>query len=585
MDNKKIAQILQEVGDVLEIKGEDRFRINAYHNAAMRVLNHPKDLADIVDENPDLLTKIPGIGQYMKTHIEELVSTGACREFEKILRSIPAGLLKMLRIRGVGPKKVKLFYSELKIHDIQGLEQAAKDGLLAKLPGMGEKSQKEILEGIKEHSRFDLERSLISEALMEAEKYIDHMKKCKNVKRIEYAGSLRRRKETIGDVDLLVGIASGSSDSSAKVMDHFVKYKEIMKVLANGKTKSAVILESGIQVDLRVVDDNVFGAAMHYFTGSKAHNIKVRDMAKKKGLKVNEYGVFKRTHDKEKGKLIACKTEEDMFKAVGLPYIIPELRKGDDEIEFAKKYVGKKMPKLIELNDLKGDLHLHSTWSDGKSSIEEIAKTYKKAGFKYIAMCDHSSVMGVTGGMNSRKIQDQWKEIDKVNKKIKGFKILKGSEVDILKDGSLDFGDDVLKKLDVVVIASHMYARLPKTQQMKRLLVAIENPYAKILAHPSGRMINKRGPMDIDMIKIIDACKVNNVAMEINSNPLRLDLVDKYVRIAKDKGVKIAINSDGHEASQHELLKYGVFVGRRGWLTKKDVLNTLDLEQLLRFWK
>ena len=586
MDNKNIAQIFQEIGDILEIRGEDRFRVNAYHNAAMSILSHPKDLRDIVEEDPRLLEKIPAIGRNMMEHIVELISTGECKEFAKIRKSVPKGLLDMLRIRGVGPKKVKLFYSELKIHDLKGLKQAAKDGVLAELPRMGEKSQQEILSALDEHSKFDLKRVMISEALMEAEKYIEYMSKCKEIKRIEYAGSLRRRKETIGDVDLLATVKSDSKKIE-KIMKHFVKYKEVVKVIAEGSTKSSVILGSGLQVDLRVVDDDVFGAALHYFTGSKAHNIRLRDMAKKKGLKVSEYGVFKmekgKSRAKGEGKLIASKTEEDVFKAVGLPYIVPELRKGEDEIEFARK--SKRMPYLVELDDLKGDLHVHSNWSDGKGSIEDVAKAYQKAGLKYIAICDHSSVMGVTGGLNSAKIRKQWKEIDRLNKKIKGFKILKGSEVDILKDGSLDFNDDVLKKLDIVVIAAHLFGQLPEKQQMKRLIAAIENPYSKILAHPSGRMINRRPPMKMDMIKIIDACKANNVAMEINANPLRLDLTDKYVRVAKDKGVKIAINSDGHSPSQFELLKYGVFVARRGWLGKNDVLNAQDLDQLLKFWE
>jgi len=572
MDNKKIAQILQEIGDVLEIKDENKFRVNAYRNAAISISNFPRDLRDVIDEDPKLLEKIPGIGENMRRYIDELVSTGACRELDVIQKSIPHGLLEMLRVRGIGPKKVKLFFKELKIKDIEGLERAAKDGLLATLPGMGEKSQQDVLDGLKEHSKFHLERVLISDALIEAEKFIKYMNECKDIKQIEYAGSLRRRQETIGDIDLLATITHRGR--AENVIDHFLKYKEVTKVLAKGTTKSAVILSSGIQVDLRVVDNDVFGAAMHYFTGSKAHNIMLRDMAKRKGLKLSEYGVFKID-----GELLASKTEKDVFRAVGLPYIVPELRKGEDELTH------KTMPKLIELSDLKGDLHTHSDWSDGKSTIEEMANAYKKAGYKYMAMCDHSSVMGVTAGMNSKDIQKQWKEIDRINSKMNGFKILKGSEVDILKDGGLDFKDDILKQLDIVVIAAHMYGRLPKDQQMKRIISAIENPYAKILAHPSGRMINRRGPMDIDMVKIIDACKVNNVAIEINSNPLRLDLTDQYVRIAKDKGVKISIDSDAHDFTQLELLKFGVFVARRGWLTKNDVINTCDLGNLLKIWK
>lgn len=575
MDNKKIAETFQEIGDILEIKGENSFRVNAYKNAAISILSSPFDLRDIFEKNPRDLEKIPGIGQNLREHIVELFTTGRCREFEKIQKSIPKGLLSLLRIRGVGPKKVKLFYSQLKIHDVQGLKRAAESGLIAALPGMGEKSQKDILEAISEHAKFDLERVLIGEALMEAEKYIEYMKKCEAIKRIEYAGSLRRREETIGDIDLLATVR-GDGESSSDVMEHFVKYRDVLKIVAQGETKSAVILDGGMQVDLRVVEDEVFGAALHYFTGSKAHNIKVREMAKKKGLKVSEYGVFN-------PKLIACKTEEDVFGAVGLPYIEPELRKGEDEIEFALK--NKKMPYLVELKDLKGDLHLHSKWSDGTNSIEKIAEVYKAAGFEYIAMSDHSSAVAVTGGMGKREIAEQWKEIDHVNKNLNGFRILKSCEVDILKDGSLDFSDDVLKQLDIVIASAHIHTRLGEEEQTKRIIAAIENPYVKILGHPTGRMINQRGPMKLNMEKIFDACKANKVAVEINSNPLRLDLSDKYARMAKEKGVKIVINSDGHDASQYQLLRYGIFVARRAWLTKDDVLNTRNLKQLLGFWE
>jgi DNA polymerase (family X) len=574
MENKKIAEIFQEIGDILEIKGENRFRVIAYHNASRTLMSYPRDLRKIVDENPRDLEKIPGIGDNFRRHIMCLLTSGMCGEFEEIRASIPPGLLDMLRLRGVGPKKVKLFYSELGLHDIRGLEQAAKDGAIAELPRMGEKSQNEILAAIEEHAKFDLKRTMISDALVVAEQYIGYMERCKEVAKIEYAGSLRRRKETVGDLDLLV-VDNGKKGAVAKVMEHFVGYDEVYKVLAQGKTKSAVILESGLQVDLRVVAADSFGAAMHYFTGSKAHNIRVRDRAKRKGLKVNEYGVFKVST----GELITSRNEKDVFKAVGMPFIIPEIRKGGDEMDL------KKMPRLIELEDLKGDLHLHSTWSDGKSKIEEIAKTYKAAGFKYFAMTDHSSFASIANGLSIKRLESQWKEIDKVNKKIRGIKILKGSEVDIMKDGRLDFPDEVLKELDMVVISAHMYPRLPKDAQTKRIIAAIENPYSKILGHPSGRLINKRGPMDLDMPKIIDACKANKVAIEINSNPLRLDLTDVYVRMAKDKGVKIVINSDGHHADKYELLKYGVFVGRRGWLTKADVLNTRDVDHLLKFWE
>ncbi len=567
-----IAGIFEEMGDILDIQGADSFRINAYRKAALNILNFPRDLRDIVDKAPNDLPKIPGIGQHLKGKIVELVQTGHCKEHDKLKKSIPAGLLEMLRIRTLGPKKVKLLYSKLHIKSIKELKKAAEAQKIRELEGMGEKSESEILKAIDEHSKFSTERVLISEAMMEATRIIEYMKKCKEVAKIEYAGSLRRYKETIGDIDILVTVKD-SKKSRVIVIDHFAVYDDVLNVIAKGDTKSTIMLSSGMHVDLRVIDDNGFGAAMHYFTGSKQHNIRLRDIAKRKGLKVSEYGVFKGR------KLIACKSEEDVFKAVGFPYIIPEIRRNEGEIEYAQKH--KKMPKFVELSDIRGDLHSHSNYSDGKNSIEEMAEAMIAKGYEYFAMTDHSSIVGVTGGMGSKDIKRQWKEIDKLNKKYgRKIHILKGSEVDILKDGGLDFGDEILKELDIVIIAVHMYQRLGAGAQTKRLIAAIENPYSNILAHPSGRLLNKRPQMEYDVEKVIDACVSNGVALEINSNPLRLDLVDKYVRIAKDKGAKIAINTDAHSPSQLDFMGYGVGIARRGWLEKKNVLNTQPLSKL-----
>jgi DNA polymerase (family 10) len=386
------------------------------------------------------------------------------------------------------------------------------------------------------------------------------------VQQIQYAGSLRRWQETIGDIDILVTVKDPGK-SHEKVIKYFTKYKEILKVVAVGDTRSAVILQSGINVDLRVVAEESFGAALHYFTGDKNHNVKIRDIAKKKGLKVNEYGVFKGE------KSIGGKTEEEIFKAVGLPFIIPELRKNDGEIEYGLKH--KHFPDFIELKDIKADLHSHSIYSDGKNSIVEMAEAFMEKGYEYFAVTDHSSIMGVTGGMGTKEIKHQWEEIEKLNKKLKGkIRILKGCEVDILKNGELDFKDEILKNLDVVIISAHMFNRLSSEDQTKRLIAAIENPYSMILAHPTGRLINKRAEMEFDMEKIIEACVQNKVALEINANPNRLDLADKYVRIAKAKGAKFVINTDSHGLEHPEFMKFGVGIARRGWLTKDDVLNT-----------
>jgi DNA polymerase (family 10) len=576
MENKQIAGIFEEIADILEIQGADFFRVNAYRKAAFNILNMPHDLRDIVEKSPQDLKKLPGIGEALRKIIIELVTTGKCETYEEIKKDFPEGLLEILRLRGLGPKKVKLLYSELGVKNLAELKKATEMHLVRELPGMGDKSEIEILKAIDEYAHFSSDRFLADEAFYEAERIIEFMKGCKEIKKIEYAGSLRRCQDTIGDIDILTTVKDPKV-SHKIVMELFVKYPEMINVIAEGDTKSSILLRSGINVDLRVVDDNSFGAAMHYFTGSKAHNIRIRDLAKKKGLKVNEYGVFMGE------KLIGGKEEKDIFQAVGLPYIVPEIRSDNGEIEYGLTH--KEFPKFLELKDIRGDLHNHSTYSDGKNSVEEMAQAFISKGYEYFAITDHSSVMGVTGGMGKKDISAQWDEVDKLNKKLKGkIVILKGCEVDILKDGSLDFGDEILKKLDVVIISAHMYQRLDYDSQTKRIIAAIENKYSRILGHPTGRLINRRSPMEFDMEKVIDACVKNNVALEINSNPQRLDLIDKYIRIAKEKGAKFAINTDSHATDQPDFVKYGVGIGRRGWLTKKDVLNTMDFRDLTAYF-
>lgn len=571
MDNKTIAGIFAEIGDILDIKGEDFFRINAYRKGALIISSLPYDLRDMVENNPSEIAKISGVGEGLRDKIVELVQTGKCKEYEKIKKTVPSGLVEMLKIRTLGPKKVKMLYSKLGIKNINELKKAAESGKIRELPGMGEKSEADILRAIKEYSQFSPERKLLIEAYSEASRIIKYLKQCKEIKHIEYAGSLRRRKETIGDIDILVTVKYPKR-SCKIVSTHFVSYDEVLTVIAEGDTKSSVILSSGIQVDLRVIDDSCFGAALHYFTGNKDHNIAIRELAKKKGLKISEYGVFKNE------KFIAGKTEDEVFKSVGLPYIIPEIRRNEGEIEYGLKY--KKFPKFVELKDIKGDLHCHSVYSDGKNSIEEMAKAYIEFGYEYFAMTDHSSLVKVANGMSEKDTRRQWLEIDKLNKKFKGkIRILKGAEVDILKDGDLDFGSNILKELDVVIISAHLYSGLDEKTQTARLISAIENPYAMILAHPTGRLINQRGPINFDMKKVINACIANKVAIEINSHPLRLDLTDRYLKMAKDMGAKFVVNTDAHSIDQPLFMDYGVGVARRGWLTKGDVLNTCALRE------
>lgn len=569
MDNKKISEVFEEMGDILDIQGADFFRVNAYKKAAMTVLNFAEDLREMVDKSPNEISKIPGIGKALQEKIIELVLTGKCKEHEDIKNGFPIGLLEILKVRTIGPKKVKLFYSKLGIKNIKELKLAAKSGKIGELEGMGEKSESEILKAIEEHSRFSTDRSLIHEAMQEALRIIEYMKSIKDISKIQYAGSLRRSEETIGDIDILVSVIDPEK-TQLSVMDHFIKYPDVLTVIAHGDTKSSVLLIGGIHVDLRVVSNKSFGAALHYFTGNKAHNILIRDLAKKKGLKINEYGIFKGD------KMIGGEAEEDIFKSVGLPYLIPEIRQGDIEIEYALNH--KKLPHFIELSDIKGDLHVHSTYSDGTNSIEDMALACIERGYEYFAMTDHSSLVGVTGGMGTDDIKRQWKEIDKLNKRFKGqIKILKGSEVDIRKDGSLDFSDDILKELDIVIASAHLYSHLSFDEQTARLISAIENPYVKILGHPSGRLINKRPEMLFDMEKIIDAAVKNKVALEINSNPMRLDLSSKYVRLAKERDAKFVINTDSHSVDQLSFMDFGLGIARRGWLDKTDVLNANPL--------
>lgn len=571
MDNKQIAAVFEEMSNILDIAGANFFRVNAYKKASLTILNMAEDLRTIVGRNPEELLAIPGIGKDLKSKIVELVQTCKCEEHERMKKSIPEGLLTMLELRGVGPKKVKALYLNLAVKSIEELRSAAEKGLIRGLPKMGEKTEQEILKAIKEREMFSTKRFMINEAMLEANRLVDYMKKCPEIKQIQYAGSLRRRQETIGDIDILTTVLDPKK-SHEKVMGHFVKYDEILNVISQGDTKSSVLLKSGINVDLRVVEDKSFSAALQYFTGSKEHNVRLRDLAKREGLKISEYGVFKGE------KMIGGKTEDEVYQLAGLPYIIPEIRKNEGEFEYAMKH--RKMPNFIELKDIRGDMHTHSVYSDGKRTIEEMADVFMKMGYEYFAVTDHSKTVGVTGGMDKKKIQKQWKEVDLLNKKLKGrIRILKGCEVDILKDGRLDFEDEVLKELDVVVISAHLYGQLPADEQTKRLIAAIENPYAMILGHPTGRLINKRAPMEFDMAKVIDACIINKVAMEINSSPMRLDLTDKYVKMAKDKGAKFVIDTDSHDLSHPSFIEFGVGIARRGWLTKKDVLNATALEE------
>jgi len=568
MDNQTIAKIFEEIGNILEIQGDNPFRFNSYYRAAQIIANLPQELETIYRTNPKSIIKIPGIGKGLEEKIIELIETGKCREHEALVKTLPDGFLEMLNIRGIGPKKVKLFYTQLAIKNIGELKLAAEKHLLRDLPGMGEKSESEILSAINEYVSSSHNRRLLFEAMNYAEEYIAYMKNndgaadgCGLIDAIEPCGSLRRRVETIGDIDILC-----ASKNPKKVIEKFTEYPKISKVLNKGETKSSVILKSGMQVDLRVVDKKIFGAALQYFTGSKEHNVRVRDIAKRRGLKISEYGVFKGK------KLIAGKTEKEVYAAIKFPYIEPEMRENRGEIELAES--GRKMPRLIEFKDLCGDLHVHTNWSDGSEDLETVALAYKNAGFNYISISDHSHTVGITHGLDEKRFREQWKEIDALNKKLAPFRILKSGEIDIKKNGEIVFPDEFLKQFDIVIAAVHTSFNLPEEEQTARIIKALKNPYVKILAHPTGRLINKRPAYKVNMEAIIKAAVDTNTILEINSSPFRMDLQDIYVKRGKELGAKFTINTDGHHSSQMEYLKYGIFVARRGWLEAKDVINT-----------
>jgi DNA polymerase (family 10) len=478
-------------------------------------------------------------------------------------------LTELLKLEGLGPKKVKALYDELGVDSVDRLEKAAQAGRLRNLPGMGLKTEEKVLKSI-EHYRAGMGRFKLSVGFQYAEALLRHLKGVPGVKRLDPAGSFRRRRETIGDLDILAICGKG-----CKVMDRFTGYGDVAEVLAKGDTKSSMRLKCGLQVDLRVLEEESYGAALHYFTGSKAHNVAIRERAKEKGLKVSEYGVFRAKDEKR----LSGAEEEDVFKAVGLPLIPPELREDRGEVQAAEKGT---LPRLIEFSDIRGDLQMHTTASDGKNSILEMAQKAKEMGYAYIAVTDHSKAVRVAGGMDEKQLAKHLKEIEKANRQISGFRILKGVEVDILPDGTLDLKDDILRECEVVLASVHSRFNMEEGEMTRRVIKAIQNPNVKVLAHPTGRLILEREPFKVNLREVVQAALDHGVVLEINAYPDRLDLKDVDARMARDLGAKLAINTDAHSALQLELMKFGVFTARRGWIEAKDVINTLPLEGLLK---
>jgi DNA polymerase (family 10) len=572
MDKDRVAEVLVEIGTLLELKGENPFKTRAYANAARTIESLNEPLAKLVAEKR--LGEIKGIGEALEQKITELVETGKLKYYEDLKASIPAGLVEMLEIPGVGPKKIKTLHDKLGIENIEQLEAACKSGKVAELDGFGEKTAANICEGI-ERRRTYASKHLLSDALKLAEPLLENLRGHPGVIRCSAAGSLRRFREVIGDIDLLA-----SSKKPDDVIEFFVSQPGVIKVTAKGPTKASVILEDGIQSDLRVVSDKEFPFALMHFTGGKEHNIVMRQRAIARGLRLNEYGLFKSKEETRDPKLLVpCKTEEDIFAKLGLPYIEPELREDMGEFAAAEK---NNLPKLIKWTDLKGSLHNHSTWSDGHNRLEEIAEYMENLGLAYWAITDHSKASFQANGLDEKRLREQLFEIKKINEKFakrgSEFRLLTGIEVDIVKNG-LDLPDEILSELDVVVASLHVPSNDEK-ENTKRLIHAAENKYVHIIAHLTGRLLLEREPYPMDMRAVIDACAKTGTWLELNCNPHRFDLDWRHWPYAKSKGVKCVINPDAHRNEHAGFLRLGAGIARKGWLEPKDVVNTLTFKSL-----
>ena len=562
--NADLAAVFEEIADRLEIEGANPFRIRAYRNAARQLQAMGVPVADMVAKGEDL-SELPSIGEDLAAKIKEIVETGKCQALEKLRKKMPPTVTQLLQIPGLGPKRVRTLYHELDVQTLEQLGRAALDHRIRELPGFGVKTEAAILQATGKHldtpARFKL-----AIAAQYAEPLKGYLEKGPGVVAVVVAGSYRRCRETVGDIDILA-----SASDAQRMMDHFVAYDEVREIVAKGGTRSTVILKCGLQVDLRVVGVESFGAALQYFTGSKAHNIEIRRRAQERKLKISEYGVFAGQ------RRISSDTEESVYRAVGLPWIPAELRENRGEIEAAQ---AGKLPVLVELRDLKGDLHAHTKATDGHHSLKEMAQAAASRGLEYLAITEHSRRLTVAHGLDPQRLRRQIAEIDRLNAELGGVTVLKGVEVDILEAGRLDLPDEVLGELDLVVGAVHSQFTLSRTKQTERILRAMDHPHFTILAHPTGRLLDGREPYDVDMLRIIRHARERGCFLELNAQPNRLDLLDIHCQLARDEGVLVAISSDAHRVQDFDNLLYGVGQARRGWLSKDDVLNTRSLTDL-----
>ena len=575
MENKEVAKILRETAQLLEIDGAIIGRYRTYEKAAELLYSLHERIEDLAKDEEKLM-ELPGIGKGMAEHIQEILKTGDYVLRKKLLKKYPTTLLDVLQLQGLGPKKVAFLWSNFQCATVEDVEKLAREEKLRDLPGFGEKSEQNILKATqffkKSTGRFRLDQATDETARMST--YIHEAGAA--VESVTAAGSFRRGRETIGDLDLLVTMRPGQDKQKDvdAVAEHILKYPRVERMLAHGENKVSVMLESGMQVDVRLLQKNSFGAALLYFTGSKEHNVVLRGRANDMGWTLNEYALT----TIKGGKTVAGKTEEEIYSKLKLPYIEPELRENAGEFDAAEKST---LPKLLRLDDMRGDLQMHTTASDGRNSIEEMGEEARKLGYEYIALTDHSKAVTVANGMDEKRTLEQIKKIRAAQERVPGIRLLAGIEVDILKSGKLDLDNEVLAQLDVVVASVHSYMNLTREEMTERLLAAIENPHTQIIAHPTGRLLLRREPFDYDMEKILDAAAKHGVAMECNAYPDRLDLRDVHLRMAKQRGVKIVISTDSHSTTHLPFMKYGVITARRGWIEKKDVLNTLPVGELL----
>lgn len=579
MENAEIARVLKRFADLLEIEGANEFRVRAYRDAARTINTFPRPVSEALAKGEDL-TELHGIGEDMQGHIEDIAETGTMPQYEELVQEVPESLVQIKKLEGLGPKRTEQLWRELEIETLEELKHAGESGAISELDGFGEKTEQKILAEIERFTGME-DRTLLAEADQYVHSLLDYLEQASGIDELTVAGSYRRRKETVGDIDLL----AISSTDPEKIMEHFSAYERVDEVISAGETRGTVRLDSDLQVDLRILEPQSYGAALVYFTGSKAHNIHLRKLAQKREMRISEYGVFDLSEFEEDnqgdpwaGDFIAGEIEEEVYDQIDLPWIPPELREDRGEIEAAQE---DRLPVLIELEQLRGDLQMHSDWSDGKAGLEAMVQACIEQGYEYCAITDHGPSLAMTQGLDADKARDQWDAIERLNQEYDQIRILRGVEVDILEDGSLDMDDETLEQLEIVVASVHSHLDLESEKQTERILRALEHPAVDILAHPTERKIQDRSPMDYDREAVFEAAAVNNVFIEINAQPDRLDPPDVQVRMAKEKGARFVINTDAHRAEELEFIRYGIDVARRAWLEDDDVLNTRGVEALL----